>query len=163
MLKEKIEKELIDALKNKDQVKRSVLGMLKSAIKNKELIKRERLSKEISDSAELEKQSLLTEEEVVEVIMSEGKKRRESIEQFSAAGRNELAENETAELEVLKEYLPEQLSEEDIRTEVEQSIKETKASEMKDMGKVISHVMSKIKGKADGSTVSKIVKELLAS
>lgn len=161
MLKQKLQKELGESLKSGDQVKRLVLGMVMTAIKNKELIKRQQLSKTASDTGELEKQSQLTDEEVLEVIASEVKKRKESVEQFQAGGREELAQKEKAEMDILLTYLPEQMGEDEIRAEIQKTISELNASGPKDMGKVIGAVMAKLKGRADGGLVSKIAKELL--
>lgn len=161
MLKEKLQKELNEALKAGDQLKRSVLGMLMTAIKNRELSKRTQLSKTVTEIAELEKQSQLTDDEVLEVIASEAKKRREAIEQFRAGGREELAQKEKSEMDILAVYLPEQASEEEVRTEAQKIIAELNAQGLKDIGKVIGTVMSKLKGRTEGGTVSKIAKELL--
>ena len=161
MLKEKLQKELNDALKTGDQLKRSVLSLLLTAIKNRELAKRQQLSKTITEIAELEKQSQATDNEVLEVIASEAKKRREAIEQFKAGGREELARKEKSEMDILAAYLPEQASEEEIRTEVQKTIAELNAQGLKDMSRVIGAVMVKLKGKAEGETVSKITRELL--
>jgi uncharacterized protein YqeY len=161
MLKEQLQKELNDALKSGNQLKRSVLSLLLTAIKNKELIKRQKLSKTISEIEELEKQSQLTDEEILEVIAGEAKKRKEAIEQFQAGGRDDLAQKEKSEMDILASYLPEQASEEEIRTEVKRVITELNAQGLKDMGKVIGAVMSKFKGRVEGEKVSKIVKELL--
>lgn len=161
MLKEQLQKELNDALKAGDQLRRSVLSLLMTAIKNRELAKRQQLSKTVNEIAELEKQSQLTDDEVLEVIASETKKRREAIEQFKAGGREDLAQKEKSEMDILAAYLPEQASEEEIRTEVQKTIAELNAQGLKDMGKVIGAVVAKLKGKAEGGTVSKVVKELL--
>lgn len=162
MLKDALQEELKESLRSGDNVKRSVLSMLMASIKNRELVKRGQLSKTISDVAELEEKSLLSDEEVLEVISGEAKKHKESIGQFESAGRKELAEKEQAELEILKKYLPEQINEEELRNVVSSVISDSGASSMKDMGQVMSKVMAKVKGKADGTAVSKIVKEELS-
>jgi uncharacterized protein len=162
MLKEQLKKESNESLKSGNQLKRSVLGMLLSAVQSKELSKRAKLSETVTDIAELEKQSQLNDEEVLGVIMSEIKKRKESVEQFEIAKRKELADKERAEIEILSVYMPAQLSEDEIKSEIKQAISGLNASGPKDMGKVISTVMAKLKGKADGGIVSKMVKELLA-
>ena len=95
------------------------------------------------------------------VVQKEAKQRRDSIEEFTKAGRQELADKEQKELEILQKYLPEQLSEEEIKKLVDEAISQTGASNISDMGKVMGALMPKIKGKADGSLVSKIVKESL--
>lgn len=163
MLQEQIRQELNQALKSGDQLKRLVLGTLLTAVKNRQLAKRTQLSKTVTDSAELEKQSQLNDEEILEAIVGEVKKRKDSIEQFKNGGRNDLAEKEESEMKILVSYLPEQLSEEEIRKEVSDAIAKTGAKTPQDMGKVIGTVMSKIKGRADGGTISKIAKELLGS
>jgi hypothetical protein len=161
MLKEQLQKELNEALKTGDQLKRSVLGMLMTAVKNRELAKRQRLSKTVTETGELEKQSQLTDDEVLEAIAGEAKKRKEAIEQFKAGGREELAQKEKSEMDILAAYLPEQVSEEEVRTEVQKTIAEINAQGSKDVGKVIGAVMTKLKGRIDGGTVSRIAKEFL--
>jgi len=163
ILKEKIQKDLKEALKKKDEIVVSVLRMLLAAILNKEKEKRYKLSKDKPEltEEELEKESQLTDEEVIEVISSEIKKRKESILEFKKGERQDLVEKEKKEIEVLKKYLPEQLSEEEIKKLVKVAIETVEAKEPKDMGKVMVELMPQIKGKADGATVSKIVKELL--
>ncbi|MBI2063808.1 MAG: GatB/YqeY domain-containing protein [Candidatus Yanofskybacteria bacterium] len=163
MLKEKLQKDLNESLKSGDQVKRLVLGMVMTAVKNRELVKRQQLSKTISDAGELEKQSQLMDEEVTEAIAGEVKKRREAIEQFKTGGRDELAQKEKSEMDILLTYLPEQMPEEEIRAEVQKTIAEVGAAGIKDMGKVIGAVMAKLKGRVEGGIVSKIAKELLGS
>lgn len=161
MLKEQLQKELNEALKAGDQLRRSVLSLLMTAIKNKELAKRQQLTKTLTEIAELEKQSQLTDEETLEVIAGEAKKRKEAIEQFRAGGREDLAQKEKNEMDILAAYLPEQASEEDVRAEVQKTIAELNAQGPKDMGKVIGAVMAKLKGRVEGGIVSKIAKESL--
>ncbi len=161
MLKERLQKDLNQSLKSGDQLKRLVLGMAMTAIKNREVAKRTRLSKTQSDIAQLEKQSQLTDEETMEAIASEVKKRKEAIEQFTAGGRRELAQKEKDEIEILADYLPAQFGEGEIRFEAQKTIAELGAKDIKDMGKVIAAVMAKIKGRADGGAVSRVVKEEL--
>jgi len=163
MLKEKIEEDFKNALKEKKEIEVSALRMLKAAIFNKEKEKRYKLSKEKPDleEKELEKESQLTDEEGFEVISSEIKKRKEAIDLYEKGNRSELAGKEKKEVEILQSYLPEQLSEEEIRKIVNEAIKKVGAKEMKDMGKVMAALMSEVKGKADASLVSKVVKEFL--
>jgi len=120
---------------------------------------------------ELEKESQLTDDEVIEVISSEIKKRKEAIFEFQKGEREDLVEREKAELEVLKKYLPEQLSEKEIKKLAREVIAALRTSlapserekfGVKDMGKVMGQLMPQVKGKAEGSLVSKIVKELLS-
>jgi uncharacterized protein len=144
----KLQEDLKAALKARDAVKAGTIRLLLAAITNKEKEGKER---ELSD------------EEIQSVVATEAKKRRESIEAFLKGGRPELAEKEKQELGVLLSYLPEQLSEEQIRQLVKEAIAKTKAQSPKDMGKVMGVLVPQTKGKADGALVSKIVKELLSS
>ena len=161
MLKEQLQKELNESLKAGDQMRRLVLSTLISAIKNREVIKRGQLVKTITDTSELEKQSHLNDEEVIETLASEIKKRKESIEMFKSGGRQELADKEQKEIDILSVYMPEQLSEDKVREEVKKAIEQTGAVGVKDMGKVIGLVMGKLKGQVDGGMVSRIAKEML--
>ncbi len=162
MLKEKLQQDLKDALKSGDSQKRTVIGMVLAAIKNREFEKRTKLSKTEQDISKLEEQSKLNEEEIIETISSEIKKRKDSIEQYEKGGRPELAEKEKEEAEMLMSYMPEQMSEEQIRDEVKKGIAEIGAKDMKEMGKVLGAIMPKLKGKADGQMVSRVVKEELS-
>ena len=162
MLKEQLQKELNESLKAGDQMRRLVLSTLISAIKNREVIKRGQLVKTITDTSELEKQSHLNDEEVIETLASEIKKRKESIEMFKSGGRQELADKEQKEIDILSVYMPEQLSEEKVMEEVKKAIEQTGAVGPKDMGKVIGLVMGKLKGQVDGGMVSRVAKELLS-
>ena len=162
-LQEKINQDLKKAFVGKEELTVSVLRMLNSAIHNKEIEKRTKLSKQEKDIEKLKESSQLTEEEVVEVISSEAKRRKDAIIEFAKGGRQDLADKETKELAILKKYLPEQMSEEQIREIVQKAIAETGAAGPKDTGKVMSALMPKLKGKAEGGIVSKIVNELLHS
>lgn len=160
-LKERLQNDLKEALKAGDSGKRMVLGMVMSSVKNAELVKRNQLSKTTTETAELEKQSQLSDEEIISVMASEVKKRKEAIEQFKSGGREDLAQKEKTEIDMLTPYLPEQMGEDEIRAEAQRVISEVNAQGPKDMGKVIGALMAKVKGRADGGMVSKIVKELL--
>ena len=159
-LKEQIKNDLKEAMRAKDEVVLSVLRMLNSAIKNKEVEKRTKLAGEKLEE-ELEEAAQLSEEEIIEVIASEAKKRKDAISQFRDAGRDELAQQEERELEVLMRYLLEQLSEEELREIVKKVIQELGVSEIKEMGRVMGAVMGQVKGRAEGALVQKIVKEEL--
>ena len=161
LLKDKLMADVKEALKSGNSQKRMTLGMVLSAVKGKELDKRGRLSKTDIETAKLEEASKLTDEEIIEVLSSEIKKRKEAIDQYEKAGRPELAQQEKEELVMLMEYMPEQMSDEAVMAEVKNSISEIGASGPKDMGKVIGSVMAKVKGRADGNLVSKLVKEEL--
>ena len=178
-IKETIQGDFKKSLKEKKEIEISTLRMLNSAIFNREKEKRYKLilrrcsglrlslsnafSQQKPDLKEkdLEKESQLTDEEIIEVVSSEVKKRKEAIVEFKKGGREDLVEKEKKEMEILMKYLPEQLSEEEIKKLAKEIIKEIGAESMKDMGKVMGNLMPKVKGKAEGSLVSKIVKELL--
>lgn len=164
-LKEKINQNLKQSLKERKELETSTLRMLNAAILNREKTKRYKLSQEKKGlkEEELEKGSRLQDEEVIEVISSEIKKRKEAVLEFEKADRDELAKKEKKEMEILKKYLPEQLTENEIKKLATEAIKETKAENSRDMGKVMGVLMPRVKGKADGSLVSKTVKELLGS
>lgn len=161
MLKEKIQLDMKEAMKSGNAVKRMVLSLLQSAVKNKELEKRAKFSKIGSEANKFEELSRMSDEEVMDVILSEAKKRKESIESYKKAGRDELAKKEKDELAILMEYLPEPMSEDEIKSEVKKAIEETGAKDIKEMGKVLGVLMPKVKGRADGQTVSRIVKDEL--
>lgn len=161
MLKEKIQLDMKEAMKSGNAVKRMVLSLLQSAVKNKELEKRAKFSKIGSEANKFEELSRMSDEEVMDVILSEAKKRKESIESYKKAGRDELAKKEKDELVILMEYLPEPMSEDEIKSEVKKAIEETGAKDIKEMGKVLGVLMPKVKGRADGQTVSRIVKDEL--
>ena len=161
-LKEKINQDFKDAFKSKEELRVSVLRMLNSGIKNKEMDKRTKLVKAgTQDEAVLAKASQLLDEEVLDVIGAEAKRRKDSIGQYKNGGRPELAIQEDRELAILSVYLPEQMGEEEIRKIVVESIKESGAAGVADLGKVMKVLMPRVKGKADGGLVNKIVKEEL--
>ena len=163
-MKQLIQENLKSALKEGDAVKTGTLRMLLAAIVNKEKEKRYKVSKaepKLSEQ-ELQEKSELSAEEIQEVVSSEAKKRREAIEGFEKGGRTELAEKEKKEMAVLQSYLPEQLSEDEIRKFAKEAIGKVGAPNLKDMGKVMAELMPKLKGKADGAMVNKIVRELLS-
>ncbi len=153
MLKDKIKTNLNQALKQGNQTVCSTLRMLLAAVLNKE--------KEKKYKEKIEQEVELTDEEIIDVIFSEAKKRKESIIEYEKGERQSLAEKEKAELEILQKYLPEQLAEEEVRKLAKEMIEEVGAENIKDMGKVMAELMPKLKGRADGSTVNKVVKELL--
>jgi len=163
MLKIEIQSSVTEALKSGDQMVSGTLRMLLASIITKEKEKRYKISKEKPEATEevLLKESALTDEQILEVISSEIKKRKDAIVLYEKGNRPELAEKEKKEIEVLKKYLPEQLPEAELRKLIEESISKTGAKEMKDMGKVMADLTPKVKGKADNSEISKIVKELL--
>lgn len=158
-LREKIQTDIKKAMQEKNAAKVSVLRMVMAAVFNKEKEKRNKLSKSEQDSNKLDELSQLTDEEVAEVISSEAKKRKESIEQYTKGDRQDLAEKEKQELELLFEYMPEQIPEDEIRKIVKQKIEELSISGSQETGKLMGAIMPQLKGKVDGSVVSKIVQE----
>ena len=111
----------------------------------------------------LEEESQLIDEEIIQVLQSEIKKRKEAILEFEKGERQDLVNKEKAEMDILQKYMPEQLSEEEIKKIVKTAIEKVGAKEPRDMGKVMGELMPKVKGRADGGIVSRIVKELLVS
>ena len=146
-LLDRLSSELKESLKARNQLKVEVIRLLKSSIKNKEI----------------EKMSPLTDEEILGTIISAAKQRRDSIEQFQKGGREDLVQKETSELEILQTFLPQQLSDKEIVNEIKAIITETGASSPKDMGKVMKVLIPRIKGRADGTKVSSLVKEIMES
>ena len=160
-LKNKINQDIVSALKSSASDVALTLRFLMSVIKNNELLKRNKLSKEGKQAEELEKLSELTDEEMVSVILGEIKKRKESVVQYEAGGRGELAKKETAELDILKKYVPEEMPEEELRLIIKKKIGEMGEISIKDFGKAMSLVMAEVKGRAGGDIVKKIIEEEL--
>lgn len=144
-LKEQVERDFLRAYKAKETVSVAVLRHLKTAIKNREI----------------ELGSSLDDQEVLSLVGRQAKQRKESIEQFEKGGRPELAENERQELTVLQDYLPQQLSREELSELIDQAVEATGAQSMADMGMVMSQVMGQTKGRADGKVVSELVRAKL--
>lgn len=162
-LKEQIQFDLKKAIREGSQDKVSTLRMLLAAIVNKEKEKRRNLAKEHPEwtGPTLEEQSKPTDEEVIEVVLSEAKKRKEAIVEFGKGSRQDLVQKEKGELEILRSYLPEQLSGEEIKRLAKEAVQKTGAAGLKDMGRVMAELMPKVKGRAEGGLVGSIVKELL--
>lgn len=164
MLKQQIQSDATGALKEGNQYGVQVLRLALAAINAKEKEKRYKISKEkpeLSDD-ELAKNAELSDDEVIAVLSSEIKKRKDAIALYEKGNRPELAAQEKKEIEILQKYLPEQLSPEELKKLVAESIAKVGATEMKDTGKIMADLMPTIKGKADNSEVGKIIKELLA-
>ena len=141
-----LEEEVRDAMRAHDDERRDALRLIVSSLK----------------SAEKDLQRPLTEDEELQVLQRERKKRLEAAEAFRNAGREEQAEKEETELDILEEFMPEPLSEDDLERIVDDAIAENKATSMRDMGRVMADVMPQIAGRADGSAVSQLVREKLA-
>ena len=138
---------LADAMRSKDPLRLGVLRMMKTAVKHKEI----------------DKMKALEEGEVISVLNTLVKQRKDSIEQFRKGGREELAQKEEAEIKIIEEYLPAAASDDDIRLAIAEAMEETGAASIKDMGKVMKAAMARLAGKtADGSRVSTLVKEKLS-
>ena len=143
---EEIEDELRDAMRARDAERRDALRLILNSLKN----------------SEKELQRPLTEEEELQVLQRERKRRLEAAEAFRAGGRDEQASAEETELEILEEFMPEPLSEDEIEEIVDDVIAEVGATSMADLGRVMADVMPQVAGRADGSQVSQIVREKLA-
>ncbi len=162
-LNEKISSDFKKAFVNKDETSLSVLKMLKAAIEKKQKEKFYQLAKTKSDTTqkELQEKSCLNDEEILAVIASEIKKRSEALQLFNKGKRDDLAQKELKEIEILKKYLPPQLTDDQLKETIKNVIQELKISGPKDFGKVMKIVMEKVKGKAEGAKVAKLVKEFL--
>jgi len=150
MDKVKLQQELTTSMLARNELKTSVLRMLISAVNYYEIQKGG-----AGYSA--------SEEDIISVIGSQAKQRRDSIEEYKKANRPELADKEQKELEILQTYMPQQMGEEEIKKLVSEAVSQTGASTIQDMGKVMGILMPKVKGKADGSLVSNLVKQALSS
>lgn len=144
-LKEKLLLDMRTAMKQRDSFRKSVLTMVRAAVLQ----------------IEKDKRTELDDRGVIEVIAKEVKSRKEALKMFKQGGRQDLVDKNEKEIEILSEYLPPQLSEDEIRAAIKKAIERTGAESMKDMGKVMSAVMPDLKGRADGGTVNRLVKELL--
>ncbi len=148
-IKEKLVEDMKQAMKDKEagKLRLSVVRMVRASIKNVEIDRRHELS----------------EDETLEVLAREVKMRRDASEEFAKANRPDLVENLRKELEILMDYLPQQLSEDAVRALVLEAVQATQASGPKDMGKVMAVLMPKVKGRADGKMVNQLVREALNS
>ena len=144
-MKEELLKALKEAMKNKDEIKKDTITLLRSAILQ----------------VEKDNQKQLSEDEMLAIVSKEVKKRKESIADYEKANREDIVQKLKKEIEILSEYLPEQLSEEEIIKIVEEAINETGSTSPRDMGKVMQAIRPKTNGKADGKVVSQIVREKL--
>jgi len=159
-LKDKIKKDLEERIKKKEFIEANTLRLLLAAILNREKEKRATLAKKGKLSLkELEEKSILSEQEIISLIYSEIKKRKESIEIFQKGKREDLVLKEKKEIKILEKYLPERISREDLEKLIKDAILKLKATSSKDFGKVMKEVMSKVKGRADGKEVSELVKK----
>lgn len=150
-LKERIDQDIKTAMKSKDKIRLETVRSIKKLILEKEV------------SVRPLGQEVLTEEQEVELLSRLAKQRRESIDQYQKAGREDLAAQEAQELTILEEYLPQQLSDTEVSAAIDQIIAQVGATAPKDMGKVMGPVMEQLKGKAEGKKVQEMVKAKLSS
>ncbi|MGP1385464.1 MAG: GatB/YqeY domain-containing protein [Thainema sp.] len=150
-LKDQITADIKTAMKSKDKVRLETVRSIKKVLLEKEVSVRPSGQEELTETQELE------------VLSQLAKQRRDSIAQYQQAGREDLAEAEAQELAIIEEYLPKQLSEDEISAVIDEIMAETGASSVKDMGKVMGPAMQKLKGRADGKVVQDIVKQKLGA
>ncbi|MCL4499907.1 MAG: GatB/YqeY domain-containing protein [Chloroflexi bacterium] len=146
-LRDTLSDDMKAAMRGGEKLRLSTIRFLMSELKN----------------AEISKGKALSEDEEIEVVQRQVKRRREAVEQYEKGGREELAEKEAAESVILKEYLPKQLTDEELAGIIKSAVDEPGASSRKEMGKVMGAVMPKVKGRADGARVSRIATEILPS
>jgi len=144
-LSERLNEDMKQAMKSQDKFKLSVIRMIRSSIKN----------------AEIDRRKTLDDNEVLDVLSREIKQRKDSLQEFEKAGRDDLVENLKKEIAIIAEYMPQPLSEEELKAIVRQTIQETGASSKADMGKVMSALMPQVKGRADGKLVNQLVQQFL--
>lgn len=145
MLRETLDSDLKDAMRNKEALKRTVLRTMLSEIRN----------------AEIDSRTTLDDEGIISVLTKQMQQRKDSVEAYLAANRQDLVDKETEEINIISVYLPEQLPPEEIEAIITAAILETGASSLSDMGKVMGFVMPQVKGRADGKIVNTIVTEKL--
>lgn len=146
MLKEKLMEDLKSAMKEKNEIKKNTVTMIKAAVLQ----------------IEKDKQVQLDDNQIMEVISKEAKKRKDALVEFEKSGRQDLIDQTNEELAVIKAYLPEELSTEELEQIITETIAEVGAVDMKDMGKVMQAVKAKTTGRADGKTINEIVKKKLS-
>lgn len=144
-LKEKLMEDMKSSMKNKDTLRKNTITMVRASIKQREVDERIEL----------------TDEDIIDIIAKQVKEKRDVIQDFEKGGREDLVEQTKKEMEILLEYLPRQLTEEEVEEIVKETIKEVDAKSIKDIGLIMKSVMPKIKGKADGSMVNSIVRKYL--
>ncbi len=145
-LAEKLQQDMKLALKNKEKEKLSTIRMVRAAIKR----------------VEIDNKAPLSDDQVLEVILREVKQRKDAIQEYEKAGRQDLLEKEKAELEVLEAYLPKQFTEEELQDLIQETIQQLGVTSKKEIGKVMKAVIPKVKGKADGKVVNQMVQKLLS-
>ena len=145
-IKEQLQADFKEALKNKDQIKKSTITFIRSAIKQ----------------VEIDGQKELDDQGIIEVLSKQLKMRKDALEDFVKAGRQDLIDATNAEIEVIMGYLPKQLSKEELTGIVKAAVEKLKVTDLKQMGMVMKEVLPQVKGQADGKAVNEIVKEILS-
>lgn len=146
MLKEKLLEDLKECMKTKSVIRKNVVQMVRAAILQ----------------VEKDKQIVLNDNQIIDIIAKESKKRKDSLVDYEKSGREDLISAVKEEIEILSEYLPKQLSEEELEEQIKQIIAEEQATSMKDMGKVMKSAKEKIGARADEKTINEVVKKLLS-
>lgn len=144
-LSERLNEDMKQAMRNQEKFKLTTIRMVRATIKN----------------LEIDLKRTLNDDEVLDILSREIKQRKDALQDFTKAGRDDLVDNLKAEIDIIARYLPEQLTEEEIKVIVQQTIQETGASSKADMGKVMSALMPKVKGRAEGKVVNQAVQQLL--
>lgn len=152
-LRARLDADLKEALKGGEKLRASAIRMLLAAVQ----------TREVAEDRRGDRREPLPDPEVLQVIASSCKQRRDSIEQFRAGGRQDLVAKETAELAIVEAYLPQALTPDELRAKVAEAIRATGASTPRDMGKVMSHLMPALVGRADGKVLSELVREALGT
>ena len=142
-LKERLTNDLKDAMKNKEQVRKSVVTLVRAAIKQKE----------VDERVELD------DVDVMDIVSKQLKQRNEALVDFKKAGRDDLISQTEEDIEILLTYLPKQLTDEELREYIKQAVEQVGATSVKDMGKIMGILMPKVKGKADGRRINNLVSE----
>jgi hypothetical protein len=144
-LSERLNEDMKQAMKSQDKFRLSVIRMIRSSIKN----------------IEIDQRRTLDDGEVIDILSREIKQRKDALQEFEKAGRSDLVESAQAEIAIISEYLPKQLTEEELQSIIQETIREVGASSKADLGKVMSALMPRIKGRADGKLVNRLVQQQL--
>ncbi|MCC3372793.1 GatB/YqeY domain-containing protein [Cohnella sp. REN36] len=144
-LADRLNEDMKQAMRSQDKFRLTTIRMIRAAVKNQEI----ELRRPLEDN------------EVLDILSREVKQRKDSLQEFGKAGRDDLASTVASEIDIITEYLPQQLDEEEIKAIVTQTIQETGASSKADMGKLMGALMPKVKGRADGKLVNQIVQQFL--
>ena len=150
-LKEQLTEDMKSAMRNKETLRLHTIRLLRAALQEKEV------------SLRVGGEATLTDEQVVEVLQKQAKQRKDSISQYEGAGREDLAEKERAELEIIEQYLPQMMGEAEVEVVIQEIIQQVGVNSPQEIGKVMGPAMNALRGKADGKLVQQVVKRLLAT